>query len=181
MKTLFTTILVLCLHIMSAHASQLDPAKGAIKFTATGKPGFLKIRGESTELPKGSISIDAGKATGVFQFDLNHFSTGISMRDEHMKEKYLETKEYPTATLTLKPIPVSETELKSNFKKDFQGTLLLHGVSKDVSGTLNYKASDKSISANFTLKVSDYNIDIPKYMGVVVSENVDVETQMTFK
>lgn len=166
----------------SAYAAQLTPDKGDIKFTATGKPGFLKIRGESKgQPPKGTIKVDGGKATGTLEFDLNNFSTGISMRDEHMKEKYLEVKKYPTAKLTLKPLEVTDKELKTDFKKEFQGTLLLHGVSKDVAGTLTYKASDKSVAANFTLKVSDYKIDIPKYMGVVVSENVDVETQMTLK
>lgn len=182
MKVIIMMASLLFLFDVTAQAAQMTPEKGDIKFLATGKPGFLKIRGESKgQPPKGTITVEGGQATGKLEFDLNQFSTGISMRDEHMKEKYLEVKKYPTATLTLKPLAVTDAELKSDFKKDFQGSLLLHGVSKDVAGTLNYKASDKSVTANFALKVSDFKIDIPKYMGVVVSENVDVETQMTFK
>lgn len=152
---------------------------GEVNFTAIGKPGFLKIRGSSKDTqPTGHIDFANQQVNGVFSFDLKGLDTGIELRNEHMKEKYLEISKHPTATLKLKPIPITAKDLQSDVKQKFTGELSLHGVTKEVSGDFEYKASDKMASAKFSIRVSDFQIDIPKYMGVTVSESVDLDVKL---
>ncbi len=166
----------------AAVASSLVANAGEVKFTAIGKPGFLKIHGQSKgDFPKGEIQILNGQASGDFEFNLKNLDTGIELRNEHMKEKYLEIGKFPTAKLKIEPIAVSEEELKSDFSKKFQGQLLLHGVTKGVSGNFDYQAKTKNVVAKFNLKVSDFNIAVPQYLGVTVSENVETEVLVKLK
>lgn len=182
MKIALSTALILLSALTSFAAIPLTTTGGEIKFTATGKPGFLKINGTANSgLLVNSLKLENGTAFGEFEFNLKKLDTGIELRNEHMKDKYLEVAKYPSAKLTLKPVSFTEVELKSDVKKAFNGTLQLHGVSKDISGQFEYSAKNKNILATFNIKVSDFNIDIPKYMGIVVSENVDVSTQLNLK
>ncbi|MDA1193311.1 MAG: YceI family protein, partial [Candidatus Poribacteria bacterium] len=42
-----------------------------------------------------------GELSAVFEVDLNSIKTGIDLRDQHMRDNFLETKEYPTAVFAL--------------------------------------------------------------------------------
>ncbi len=152
---------------------------GEIKFTAVGKPGFLKIKGETKgQAPEGEVKIENGIANGEFSFELKHLTTGIDLRDEHMKEKYLEISKFPKARFILKEINISKDELNSDFEKSFSGSLNLHGETKKIDGKVSYNGKEKSLVATFTIKVSDFKIDIPSHMGITVSETVDVNVQL---
>lgn len=181
-KTILAIALVSLTGFSTFAAIPLATSGGEINFTATGKPGFLKINGKANSgLLANNLKLENGSASGDFEFSLKQLDTGIDLRNEHMKNKYLEIGKYPSAKLTLKPVAFSDAEFKSDVKKSFNGTLTLHGVTKDVSGNFEYSAKTKNISANFNIKVSDFNIDIPKYMGIVVSENVEVATLVHLK
>lgn len=165
--TLFLTTLSL--------ANTLKSSSGEVKFTAIGKPGFLKINGQSNgKYPTGTANFNNGKADGEFEFTLKEFNTGINLRDEHMKNKYLEIGKFPTAKLAFKDISIKDSN--SDYDGTFNGNLTLHGVTKPVSGKVKYTGKDKKIVANFSVKVSDFQIPVPKYLGVTVSESVDIES-----
>lgn len=178
MKKILTTLILL--NSLLASAEVLKIQNGQVKFVAVGKPGFLKIHGESkSEGANGAINIDKGQATGSFTFKLASLDTGIDMRNEHMKEKYLEIKKHPDVTLTINPIAITSAELTSTTKKPFTGKLSLHGETKDITGEFELKEG-KNLQAKFAISsLSDYKIDIPKYMGVTVSEKVEVEVNST--
>ena len=64
-------------------------ASGTVEFcSATGHPSALHVDGKGVGLK--DLSISQNNVTGTVSFDLNTLDTGISMRNEHMKEKYLE-------------------------------------------------------------------------------------------
>jgi hypothetical protein len=165
-----------------AKAAIYTPESGDIRFTAIGKPGFLKVRGESkNKFPNGQVKHENDLLNADFEFELKNFDTGIEMRNEHMKDKYLEVGKFPLAKLKIKDLALKEAELKNEFKKNFVGILQLHGVSKEVKGEFVYKPNKKTVIANFGLKVSDFAIEIPKYLGVTVSDMVDVEVNLLLK
>ncbi len=175
-------ISLLFLFETSAFAKDYVSAGGDVKFTAIGKPGFLKIRGESKDkFPKGKLSFKGNSMSGEFTFEIKNLDTGIDLRNEHMKDKYLEASKFPEAKLILKELPIKETDLKNNISLPFKGSLILHGESKDVEGKFVYTGSEKKSVSNFTIKVSDFKIDVPKYMGITVSETVDVEVTVIIK
>lgn len=95
--------------------------------------------------------------------DLNSLYTGLALRDSHAKEKYLETKKYPTATL-----------IKAE-GKDGKGTgvLKIRDIEKPISGTYTIKGSH--LTAKFPLKLSDYGIKGISYKGVGVEDDINLE------
>lgn len=152
-------------------------SSGQLNFTAVGSPGILKIRGESKDsAPKGQVEIKNGEAQGEFSFALAALDTGIELRDNHMKNKYLEVDKFPEAKLKIAGLKISEDELKAGVKKEFTGELTLHGETKAVKGQFEVDKAGK-LKAAFPITVSDFKIGVPKYMGITVSETVDIEIE----
>jgi polyisoprenoid-binding protein YceI len=146
--------------------------ESTVTFQATGKPGFLKINGDGAR-PAGVAHIEEGKLSGEFDVVIDEFKTGIDLRDEHMKEKYLKAKDFPKAHLALEKTAV---EAKGKTTVPFKGKLTLKGVEKPVEGELTVDLDEASAKgqATFDLKLSDFAIDIPQYLGVTVAEKVAV-------
>lgn len=154
----------------------IDPTKGKTEFVAVGKPAMLKIHGEGTG-PSGELSIEQGTLTGKLKVSLSNLNTGISMRDTHMKEKYLETSKYPDAELSLNKVPFPELKTGQHESVPFKGVLALHGVSRPVDGNAEIEARNDGyhVKSQFKLNLSDFKIEIPSYMGIKVADTVEVE------
>lgn len=177
---LLAALIILLTGGIDSHAAPIKTTGGTLSFTAIGKPGFLKIRGDSKG-PSGIVEFTDAGLNGKFSFDLSTLDTGIELRNEHMKEKYLEVGKFPMAELALMELKVTPEELKADFTRPFTGILSLHGVSKEVQGKFTWSAAKRAVSAQFDLKVSDFAIDVPKYLGVTVSEKVDVQVLTQFE
>jgi polyisoprenoid-binding protein YceI len=150
----------------------VDKEQSSVKFAAVGKPGFLHINGESAKLG-GTADWADGSISGNFTVALDGFVTGIDMRDEHMKAKYLETGKFPQATLA-----VAKVAAPGAGTVDFTGDLTLKGVTKPVKGTLTLKngPADGKVEgdAAFALALTDFPVGVPTYMGITVADKVDV-------
>lgn len=150
----------------------LNQSQGSVEFLAIGKPKAIKILGKG-EHPRGALSYDTDAETlsGKFVVDLNSFTTGIKLRDRHMREKYLETSKYPEATLQ-----IDSVQLQS---KNFKGALTIHGKTQTIQGDCDIKKEPKRliIGAKFATKISDYGIDVPSYMGITVADEVRVQVR----
>jgi len=116
---------------------------------------------------------------GSFVVDLRTLDTGINLRNEHLRENYLEVDKapgYDKATL-------SEIELKGvnpdapEGKGSFTGSLMLHGTKKTVSGPAEIRkaGSGLRVKASFPVNLSDFAIPEPRYLGVGVKNTVQVE------
>ena len=158
-------------------AFDVKPEQNSVEFVAVGKPGFLKINGKKAAL-KGHATQDGSQINGLFEVKLDDFETGIETRDEHMKDKYLETKKFPTATLQVKNLAVTPS---GSPDVAFKGDLTLHGVTKEISGTAKVSwqnaGKDADVDAHFEITLSDFKIDIPQYLGVKVADTVNVSTR----
>jgi polyisoprenoid-binding protein YceI len=148
----------------------LQSSEAKVGFTCIG-PGGLHVEGTGGELQvedKGDVLLVTVPLTAI--------TTGIGLRDTHMREKYLETPKYPTAELSvpragLKFPPEGETADGSA-----PGTLTLHGKSQPVS--FHYRAVHKGkayeVQADFHLNMNDFGIVTPSYLGITVKPGVDV-------
>lgn len=151
------------------------PEGGNVEILAIGKPQFIKIQGKGSA-PTGELVISGNKVTGNMKFELSTIDTGIPMRNDHMKEKYLQVKDHPTATLELTDVKLAKDwdPAKPKLdKSDFTGTLTLHGQKQPVNGTFTV-GDKKDVSAKFKVKLTDYKIDIPSYLGATVANEVEV-------
>jgi polyisoprenoid-binding protein YceI len=174
------TIILVSMFSFSAFASiDLAQSNSEVSFLAVGSPGFLKIRGKlAAKQVSGQLESKAGTVSGTILVKLEGFDTGISLRNQHMKENYLHTAKFPEAKLILDPIAVGTgTDGVVNWSGDFSGKLSVHGVERPVKGTakLNHQDAKWSGEFQFGFELSDHAIDIPSYLGVTVSKSVKVE------
>ena len=134
---------------------------GSVMASATGSPAF-----------EGSLAVD-----------LRTLDTGISLRNEHLREKYLEVDKAPGYDKAI----LSEIDLKGlkpdapDGKGAFTGSLTLHGVKKTVTGPVEVRKAGTGlrVKASFPVNLSDYNISEPSYLGVGVKNTVQVEVAFT--
>lgn len=159
-----------------------DPSASKVTFLAVGKPSMLKIHGTASAGPAGDLKLEGNQLRGAVEMDMDKLDTGIELRTQHMKEKYLQVKEHPKAKLTLTDAAVDEgfaKSLSNAGEKPFKGKLQLHGKEQPVEGT--YTAKDGQVQAKFPIKLSDFAIDIPSYLGVTVADMVDVAVELPLK
>lgn len=151
------------------HAALSSATDSKVSFEAAG-PAGMKIDGSTSEL---SVADDGTNVTVTVP--LGNLTTGISLRDHHMKEKYLEVPKYPAATLT-----IARSALKvpagGEVKADVPGTLQLHGQTHPVSVHYDAKSTGSSIDAHgaFRINMNEYGIAVPVYLGVTVKPDIDV-------
>jgi len=132
------------------------------------------LSGSVTPSASGSPKFD-----GSLAVDLRTLDTGISLRNEHLRENYLEVDKGPgfdTATL-------SEIDLKGfspdapEGKGSFAGLLTVHGVTKTVTGAVDVRrvGAGLRVTASFPVNLPDYSIRKPRYLGVGVKDIIQVE------
>jgi polyisoprenoid-binding protein YceI len=153
----------------------LDKSKGKIEFLAVGNPGFLKINGKGAA-PKGDLQVEGNKVKGELELDLSSLDTGMSLRNKHMKEKYLEVGKYPKAILIIKDQALPKTFSLGTELKDqkLNAELKMHNKSQPVIVTYSIDATG-SLNAEFEIKITDYGIDLPSFMGVTVADKVTIK------
>jgi polyisoprenoid-binding protein YceI len=157
--------------LFDLHDSKVD-------FLSVGRPSAIKIRGEGSKL-EGKMTLDGQIASGRLIFDLDSLDTDISLRNKHMKEKYLETGKFKNAELTIEKMNVPPQLYEADAKPiavPFSGVLSLHGVQHPISGTSEVRMNKNAMTgtADFEIKLSDYKIEIPSYMGITVADVVKV-------
>lgn len=167
---------------LSVAAAPLLPADGKVEFRAVGRPSAIKISGKAGG-PKGDITITNVGAESVIngsaEIGLNDFETGIPMRDRHLKEKYFETEKYPTAVLNLKDFKLPVEILEKGGKVSGTAELSLHGETRPIELSLQLTPASGKVKAagEFKIKISDYKIDVPRFSGITVADEVTVYTE----
>lgn len=172
MKTFcFLTLFII---LTSANAATYIP-KGEVEFTAKGFPSFITIKGKGKGI-SGVIEMEGNLLkSGKIQFPLKTLKTGMDLRDEHMHDKYLETKKYPMAILTLPQVTLEKSGT-------IEGSLKLHNVSKKVS--IDYEAASTSplmTKASFSIVLGDFGIDIPSFQGITVAKDIKINVDLKAK
>jgi polyisoprenoid-binding protein YceI len=149
---------------------------GTVRFVATGRPALLKIIGTGTG-PTGQLTLEKDKINGTLYVDLNSLNTKIDLRDEHMKNKYLEVSKYPRAEIQIIDFPLILSEIKNSSKKiKFSGNMTLHGIKKPVDGEIEISEKLNQINAlaQFKIKLTDYLSALPNYAGIKVADETEI-------
>jgi polyisoprenoid-binding protein YceI len=123
----------------------------------------------TTKKIKGSAKVSGGAVTAEnVLVDLKSITTGISLRDKHLKER-LGVEKFPVAKL-----------IKAEGKGGKgTATIEIKGQKKDVSGT--YEVKSGLLLAQFKMKMSDLGIDDVRYMGVGAKDEVTVMIELPTK
>lgn len=172
---------VLLLSALSAHAvpQKIAATGGTVEILAVGKPSFIKIQGKG-DAPSGQLTSENSVINGKFEFSLDSLDTGIKLRNEHMKMKYLETDKHPKALLEIQNLSVKKdwsVKAPSLEATSFSGRMTLHGVVRPVTGTFTINSKGE-VSAETKIKISEFKIAIPSYMGITVADEVQVKVKI---
>jgi len=134
----------------------------------------------------GTLTAGAGGPSalaGSLAVDLRTVDTGIDLRNDHLREKYLEVDKgagYDQAVLSDVVLQGVNADAPAG-KGSFTGSLMLHGVKKSVTGPVEIRQAGTGwrVRASFPLNLPDYNIDKPRYLGVGVKDTVQVSVTFT--
>ena len=175
-----TTLLALWLASTTIGAPAWRAAQSDIRVTCPMTVGgSFDVR---TTALSGTLTVSTSRSPafdGSLAVDLRTLDTGISLRNTHLRENYLEVNKgpgYDQAT-------VSDIDLNGlnpdtpQGKGSFTGALTLHGVKKAVTGSVDVRQAGGGlqIKASFPINLSDYSISAPRYMGVGVKNTVQVQ------
>ena len=128
-----------------------------------------------------TVADESGSVSGMVQVDLTTLETGIGLRVQHMKDKYLKIHRSPTLTVaTLEEILIERAEEGS---MPFHGRLTLHGEQHTISGIADLQAQSHGggvrVRARFPISLAAFGIQPPHYLGVGVRDEVQVQVQFT--
>ena len=131
-----------------------------------------------------------GSSKARFEVDVASFETGIDLRDEHFRDNFLHTGQYPKAVFTLdRVVEASKNEAKPGAPVEIEaeGTFELHGVKRTerVRAWVTHIEGDETtkgvlpgnlvaIDARFRIKLADYDIERPQMLVLKVGEEVDI-------
>lgn len=163
------------------------PVKGVVEFLAIGNPTAVQIKGTTEEKPEalsGTLDVKQLAVSGTVKLEMDAIDTGISLRNKHMKEKYLETGKFPQSTLVLKKLTLPQAFVDGNFDskgESFAGELTLHGVTRPLTGLVDIRreGSKMDFLFSFALKVKDFQIASPSFMSITMADEVQVKAKIT--
>ncbi len=197
MHRLFATTAIAVLFLVQITAS------APVKFMATSRDGKNVIKFVSkapletiegvTSRIEGNLDVDLANpaaATGQLEVDLTTLKTGIDMRDQHLRERFVHTDSFPKATFRLTKVTKLGAPTLTDAQPvniEAQGEMTIHGVTKPVaaSGTVTYMKESEATQARlpgdlihvdvvFPILLSDFNIERPKMLFMKLSDNVTI-------
>ncbi len=137
-----------------------------------------------TEALTGTVTLASAAQVfgGELAVDLATLETGIGLRDEHLREKYLEVGHGPDfARAVLSQIRLGEGDPSTvQGRTRFSGTFLLHGTKRPVSGQATVRREGRTVrvEAGFPVTLPDFGIAKPRYLGVGVKDRVQVTASL---
>jgi hypothetical protein len=143
---------------------------GKAEFLADANPGFLKIIGKGGNVIGVAIETD-GVVNGEFKVKVDDFTTGLSLRDDHMKNKYMESSKYPDVIVRIKNYKIGDDI--------FSGDLTMRDITKPINGSA--KAEGNKVKAEFFFKITDYGVTRPNWKGVGVDEKIKAIVEIEYK
>jgi polyisoprenoid-binding protein YceI len=165
-------VLAVAIAAVTANAVAKTDAPATTSFHGIGPAGF-KIDGKTN-----ALDVKEDGANYVVTVPLKDITTGISLRDNHMRNKYLEVDKFPETHLTF-----AKSAVNVGGEGDAKGTLTLHGKTKELPFHYTTKCNGDVCDAKATIAINmnDFGIVIPVYLGVTMKPDVTVETTFQAK
>jgi polyisoprenoid-binding protein YceI len=174
-----------------------DKSRDSVSFTSDAP--LELIEGHTNKI-KGSITVDDSldlskkPLEAQLDVDLGSIDTGISLRNEHMRDNFLQTAKYPKATFKATSITAVPTTLKDGetVKANASGEFTLHGVTvkRTIPVSITFHKNCKSqakfeecdliqIKSTFPIAFKDFNIQRPEIVFQKLADTVNVTVSAT--
>ncbi len=171
----------------SATAAPVEVQGGTATFDTDTNVPAISVHGKSTDVRGRALIRQTGDAIAIEQMEatlpVKSISTGMGMRDEHMR-KYIFTTtdgQVPDLTFMSERAECSRTGGDSTCK--VSGKLTIRGTARPFAIALKvqkagdgYKAQGDSV-----VKLSAYGIERPSQLGVTTTDDVKLHLELTAK
>lgn len=138
-----------------------------------------------TRMVSGSLQVSASTTdplAGEIIVELGELDTGIGLRNQHLRDNYLEVGKGPEfARAVLSHVRMNGLNAAApEGKGTFSGTLRLHGAERPVAGQVEVRKAGAGlrVRASFPVSIKDFGIAEPRYLGVGVKDQVTVQVNL---
>lgn len=181
MKRFISSVLFLLLSLISTYhavAQSYMSESGYVEFVSSAP--LLEFKGTSNHL---AGLIDLEKNLVDFYVDLNTLDTGIDLRNNHMRDSYLETDTYRFAEFTGELVTDFDPDSEDQQQVTVSGTFKIHGVEQDidVNGTLKPVDPGLQLEAGWTVLLEDYDIDKPRVVFYELASEQKISISILLK
>lgn len=144
--------------------------------------GSFEAKSSALEGDVTEMSARPAALGGSLSIDLKSLDTGIELRNDHLRNVYLEVdkgQEFDRAVLTDIRLEGVDWDTFQG-KTEFSGTFLLHGTRKTVSGTaeIHRQATGVRVEASFPIELAEFGIAQPRYLGIGVKSRVEARVDL---
>jgi polyisoprenoid-binding protein YceI len=139
------------------------------------------IDGDTKKI-SGAITADPDNlstATVTLTSDMASLDTGMKMRDDDMRDDYLQVKKFPTATFKSTNV-AGAASVAAGLSADLKvaGDFTLHGVTRRIVVPVHVTLENANrihATSKFLIRMSDYNITVPSKLVLSVANEVTVK------
>ena len=115
--------------------------------------------------------------------DADSYNSNIGLRDEDVKENYLETKEFPVVFFTstgIEDVKKSQSQEKA-WEFTIKGVLKLHGVERELRVPVKLTQQGKrfTVEGRTIILFEDFNIAIPTLLFIRSGNHAGVSFRFT--
>ncbi len=150
-----------------------ETSSGTVKFVATTNIGAISIHGQSNALTGHVSAQPVGNQILVDQLeahvDPKSLSTGMSLRDQHMRNKIFAVGEaLPELKFSATKLQCPHPELAKESTCAVQGTFSMRGISKPFAITLKVRQAGQGafkVSGEGSLKLTAFGVEPPCQLG----------------
>lgn len=134
-------------------------------------------------------SVDLKLNVVDFYIDLSTISTGVKLRDEHLRTNYLETARFPFAEFygrfdeKTDILVVARAAIRDTQQVIVKGQFKIHGISKDleVPGKLFIRDNVINVEASFPIMLNEFKIKVPQIMSMKVAQEQKVTVKAVLR
>ena len=141
-------------------------------------PGSIHTTHGIFKLEHGTIKADlvTGEARGSIVVDARSGDSGISVRDDRMKDSVLEVQKYPE--ITFEPQHATgQLEKDRQFQARLQGILTIHGTGHSIVMEVQGQVVGDSLVAksHFSVPYVEWGMEDPSVLFFTVEKQVDID------
>jgi len=168
----------------------LDAQAARVRFVLDAP--WDSIRGVSSNL-RGSVTLaeDSWRgAAGRIRVELSSFTTGLSLRDEDLRDQFFEVDLYPEATLSITGVESASTDaltVEMDAQGEAVGTLSLHGRTQPVRIPVFVRLFESSggrslhVRGKFEVPLALYGMRRPERLLMKLGDVAHVSLEATFR
>lgn len=146
-------------------------------------PGERRTTSGSTEGVTGKVTVeDAQLTAGEIRVDMNNITTDSDVRDNNVRNKIFETRQYPESTFVLtEPADLSGlADDGTPSDVELTGDLTIHGTTNRITNTFQAARSGDHlvVAGDVPIHRADYNVDSPEFVASKIAEDGEVNIRL---